>query len=379
MLIRFDDIFGQDAAIAEIRRAFASDHLPHGLIFAGPTGVGKATTAGALAALFLCENPPEFTVISGAGAESESVAKSASDAKSLARINACGKCPGCQLMLAGTHPDYHIITKELIRLHDKTGKSKATELSIHVIRNELVELANRKTNLGRGKVFVVEQADLMNTAAQNGLLKTLEEPAGRTLIILLTDRPESLLPTIRSRSRVVSFSALDMELVKEQLIHRGIDRAMAQDASELSDGSLGIAIQWIEDGVIPAARELTVIIEAMLGGATSPGARPAADSASNDLADWLKTSADAYAAKQLERDELASKDVHTRAGLELYLAIAARRLRRRFLETESPDDLERACQAIDAIALAEKYLDVNGNVALVLQQLSMSLQQLATA
>ena len=81
-------------------------------------------------------------------------------------------------MDAGNHPDFHVITRELIRYHDKTGKIKGIDLSIDVIRAELVEPAGRKPVMGRGKVFVVEQAELMNPLAQNALLKTLEEPPG---------------------------------------------------------------------------------------------------------------------------------------------------------------------------------------------------------
>lgn len=124
----FRDIFGQERALAAIRTAYEADRLPHGLIFAGPVGVGKATTAAALGKLFLCEKPK--------GDEP------------------CGKCESCKLFAAGNHPDFHVITKELIRYHDKTGKSKGIELSIQVIRPELIEPANRKPNLGRGKVFV---------------------------------------------------------------------------------------------------------------------------------------------------------------------------------------------------------------------------------
>ena len=118
----------------------------------------------------------------------------------------CGTCESCRVFESGNHPDYHVITKELIRYHDKTGKSKGIDLSIHVIRPELLDPAGRKAAMGRGKVFVIEQAELMNPQAQNALLKTLEEPAGRTLIVLLTDQPGSLLQTIRSRCQLVSFS-----------------------------------------------------------------------------------------------------------------------------------------------------------------------------
>jgi DNA polymerase-3 subunit delta' len=335
-MIRFDDIFGQDAAIDWLRKAYLKDRLPHGLLFAGPVGVGKATTARALAALILCDNPTD--------------------------TRPCGKCAACAAFDANTHPDYHVITKELIRYHDKTGKSKGIDLSIHVLRPELIEPAGRKAVMGRCKVFVIEQAELMNPQAQNALLKTLEEPAGRTAIILLTDQPGALLPTIRSRCQLVRFSALDHELVQKELRKREIDPALATSAAELSRGSLGIALKWIEDGVIEPATDLARQIDAAFA-----GQEPA------DLPGWLKKAADSYAERQLQRDELASKDQANREGLGLYLMLAGERIRQRLLSHPYPQELDRACTAIDALFRAETYLDANVNTAVVLQQLAIAL------
>src|SRR4051812_13978597 len=282
IVLTFDDIFGQEAAIAQLRRAYLADRLPHGLLFAGPVGVGKATTARALAGLFLCEKPKQD--------------------------KPCGSCASCRVFDAGNHPDYHVVTKELIRYHDKTGKSKGIDLSIHVIRPEVVDKAAMKSVMGRGKVFVIEQAELMNAPAQNALLKTLEEPAGRALIILLTDQPGLLLPTIRSRSQMVRFAALDDATVLRELQKRGVAKTDAADAARFAAGSLGVALKWIEDGVIDPVRELMRQLDDIFAG------KPAAE-----LADWFKTAADAYAEKQLQRDELGSKDQATREGLTLYL------------------------------------------------------------
>src|SRR5690606_24705195 len=174
----FDRIIGPEAVVARLRAGLVGDRLPHGLLFAGPAGVGKFTTARALAKVFL------------GGEEDASVAH---------RVE------------QGTHPDFHVITRQLIRYHDETGKSKGIDLSVKVIRPELIEPANRHSAEGRGKVFVVEEAETMNAAAQNALLKTLEEPQGRTIIILLTDQPESLLPTIRSRCQAIPFNELSRE------------------------------------------------------------------------------------------------------------------------------------------------------------------------
>src|SRR5688572_14901825 len=120
----FADIFGQERAIETLRNAWRSQRLPHGMIFAGPIGVGKGTTAKALATLFLCESPK--------------------------KDQPCGKCESCTAMESDAHPDYRVIVKELIRVHDKTGKSKGTVLSIHVIRPEVIDRAGRKAVLGHG-------------------------------------------------------------------------------------------------------------------------------------------------------------------------------------------------------------------------------------
>jgi DNA polymerase-3 subunit delta' len=335
-MTRLTDIFGQDAAVTSLRAALAADRLPHGLIFSGPEGIGKATAAAALAALFLCENPGPN--------------------------DACGKCRSCHAIAGGNHPDYHVITKELARVHDKSGSSKATQLSINVIRHDLAEPASRKTVLGRGKVFVVEQAELMTDAAQNALLKTLEEPAGRALIILLTTHASELLPTIRSRCQTLQFASLPTTLVATHLQRRNIDAATAAKAADFSNGSLGVALRWIEDGILAHATTVAESMDKILAGKNA------------DLADLLRKGADAYAAKALERDELASKDSAVRTGLGVYLSVAAGRARHVLRSGVSEDSLDQTCDAVDAISLAEKYLAANVNVSLVLEQLAAALQ-----
>jgi DNA polymerase III delta' subunit len=336
------DILDQPAAVEQLRRAHGSDRLPHGMVFAGPAGVGKATTAGVLGSLFLCEHPQAD--------------------------QPCGRCDSCRAMAAGAHPDYHVVTKELIRVYDSSGKSKAVQFSIDVIRPEVVEKAARGSILNRGKVFLIEQADLLTPGAQNALLKTLEEPAGRTLVILNTDAPDQLLPTIRSRCQTVRFGEMSPATVVRELQRRGLPAAAATDAARVAGGSLGLALRWAEDGVVVAAGELTDQLDGLFAG------RPA-----DALADWFKSAADGYAAKQLERDELGSKDAATREGLGLFLRLAADRIRGRLRADTDADQLERACSAIDAIVRAERYLDANVNVGLVFLQLSQALSAAAAS
>ncbi len=332
------DILDQPAAVDQLRKAYAADRLPHGMVFAGPAGVGKGTTAAALATLFLCEHPR-------------------GDA-------ACGTCASCVAMAAGVHPDYHVVYKELIRVYDRSGISKGVQFSIDVIRPEVVEKAAMASAMNRGKVFVLEQADLLNPNAQNALLKTLEEPAGRTLVVLLTDAPGQLLPTIRSRCQTVRFGGMRPATVVAELRRRGIESTAAADAARVAGSSLGTAIKWIEDGVVTAAGQLFGQLDDAFAG------RPAAG-----LPEWFAAAADGYAVKQLERDELGSKDAAKRDGLGLFLRLAADHVRGRLRTEDEPDRLEQACGIIDALARAEQYLDANVNVGLVFQQLSMRLER----
>jgi DNA polymerase III delta' subunit len=335
-MLTFENILGQDRAIQTLLQAWSIDRLPHGLIFAGPPGVGKATTASALATLFLCEKP--------------------------GKDRPCGKCASCRAFVSSSHPDYHVITKELVRVYDKSGTSKATTLSINVIRPELIQAAAQKPTMGRGKVFLIEEAELTQAAAQNAMLKTLEEPAGRTLIILLTDQPESLLTTIRSRCQTVRFASLDPKIVAKELQRRDIDASTAATAAELSQGSIGLALRWIEDGVIPPAQKLAEDMDRYLAG---HGAA--------DISDRLKAIGEAYAEKQLERDEFSSKDNATRTGVAMYLSLAAQRLRIRMQQSNDPALLDRACAAIDAMFQTEIYLGANVNIPVALQQLAATL------
>jgi DNA polymerase-3 subunit delta' len=340
-MLQLNEILGQASAVGVLKSALAAQRLPHGMIFAGPAGVGKATTARALAAVFLCEKPD------------------------LSRGAACGRCESCRLMEVGNHPDFHVAYRQLIRLLKKT--SVARDFAMDVVRHFVVRPAGLKAAMGRGKVIVLEEAELMNADAQNALLKTLEEPQGRTLIILLSDQPEALLPTIRSRCQIVRFALLDPELVERELLARGISAADVRAATSLSEGSLGLAMKWLEDGVVELAQQLVEQLEAISAGR-----------ATGDLQGWLKKAADAYAEAQLKRDELASKDQATREGLSVYLRIASNLLRNQLRELDSSSEgeaIERTCCAIDAIATAESNLDTNVNIPLTLQQLAVAFER----
>ncbi len=151
-----------------IQQQLEGGRLPHAILLAGPQAVGKRTFARALAASLLC-TAPQY------GA-------------------ACGACKSCQLLLAQSHPDFYWLAPE------ESGKA----VKIDQVR-DLVERMAQTAQQGGRKVAVIAPAEAMNRSAANALLKTLEEPAGSTLLILVSDAPGRLLPTIRSRCQRLDF------------------------------------------------------------------------------------------------------------------------------------------------------------------------------
>ena len=159
-------------------RLAEAGRLPHALLLAAAEGTGKQQFARAFAAWRLCQQP-----VAG---------------------EACGRCRSCDLIAAGTHPDLHWVSPE--RVDDKVSKV----ITVAQTR-QLVDFATQAAQRQGWRVIVISPADALNTAAANGLLKTLEEPGRDTLFLLLTDQPTGLLATIRSRCQLLPLSVPDAE------------------------------------------------------------------------------------------------------------------------------------------------------------------------
>ncbi|MCY2930316.1 MAG: hypothetical protein NTV86_12620 [Planctomycetota bacterium] len=231
-MVELTDIVGQPEAVTTLTRALSGERRHHAFLFAGPDGVGRRTTAAAFAKALLC---------SGGAAPGASLFGGAEPAAA----GACGACPDCRMFDAGSHPDFHMVYKELARYHDDESVrgSVMQELSIAVIRQFLLAAASLKPSRKKGKVFVVREADLLSDEAQNAMLKTLEEPPPGVTIILICRRPEELLATTRSRCSLVRFGPLPREFVREKLVEAGLEEAECAFWSAFTDGSVGRALR----------------------------------------------------------------------------------------------------------------------------------------
>ena len=167
----------------QIARQYRQDKLPHALLLCGQADLGKRGFASAMAQLLLCRAP---------------VAE-----------KACGECPECALIGAGTHPDLRIVQPE----------APSKQIKIDQIR-ALIEWSGHTAQRNGLKIAIIHPAETMNNATSNALLKCLEEPAGSTLMMLVTRQPARLLPTIRSRCQRVNFALPSPELVLPWLAER---------------------------------------------------------------------------------------------------------------------------------------------------------------
>ena len=161
------------------------------LLLRGAKGLGKRKFAGKLAALMLCET----FAASHEAATSENLFEVEAAEQPTAPSRACGECTNCALLKAGTHPDIHWLTVE----------DQKKQVSVDSVR-ALAESVLKTPQVANIKVCMIDPADALNESSANALLKLLEEPPSGSFFLLVSDHFERLLPTIRSRCRVESFS-----------------------------------------------------------------------------------------------------------------------------------------------------------------------------
>ena len=217
---------GHAQVLAQFRQALARRRLASTFLFVGPPGVGKRLFALRLAQALLCERRPEEL------------------------LDPCGECPSCHQVLAGTHPDVQVLAKPA----DKAFIP--VELLIgdkeHRMREGLCYNISLKPYSGRRKIAIIDGADYFNKEGANCLLKTLEEPPPKSVLILIGTSEQRQLPTIRSRCQVVRFSSLAESDVAAILLERGLcpDAAAAERAARMSGGSIERAAQWCDESLV---------------------------------------------------------------------------------------------------------------------------------
>ncbi len=197
----------------------ANGALAHAYLFSGPEGTGKKLTALTLAAAINCEQRgPD---------------------------GGCGQCASCRRTLAGIHPDVHVVMPEseneqlLATMTVREAGKASSEIKIDQIR-QAQESLSLKPSEGSKKFLIVDGAETLNSTAQNAFLKTLEEPPGDALIMLITALPQSLLPTIRSRCQEIRFQPLSRSRMAQALVQRqGISEEDAWFLAALAQGSMG--------------------------------------------------------------------------------------------------------------------------------------------
>ncbi len=218
----WSQILGHRRVLDVLTGAIDSGRLHHAYLFTGPPGVGKSTVAHALTAVLNCQRRPK-------GRFGED----------------CGECSACRRISAYQHPDFlfveppnRVIKIDQIRQVQKASTSTPYE--------------------GRYRVVLIDDAHTMREEAANALLKTLEEPPDRTILILVTDRPHLLLDTIISRCQRMRFGSIDEKQVAEALTQFADDEEdseLLDVAAGYGEGSLGRSISMLRSGMLRDRRD----------------------------------------------------------------------------------------------------------------------------
>jgi DNA polymerase-3 subunit delta' len=356
-------IIGQQQAIDTLLTSLASGRMHHAWVFSGPRGVGKFTAAVEVARILL--DPTAESDLAGRPVANPS-------SKSSQRID------------AESHPDLHIVRKELALYSDNRSlnRKKLTNIPLDLIRELVIggrtsddrmhePPAYRTAALNHGKVFIIDEAELLAREAQNSILKTLEEPPPHTYFFLITDQHDMLLPTVRSRCQHVRFRLLDEKSMSEWFKRAQLD--VGKDELEwirnFADGSPGQAQLAAEYKLYEWQLILEPLVHALDRG------QPA-----TELGATLGELVERFAQAWVKAHANASKEAANRDGTAKLLFLLASMARRRAADAVAKGtQSEPWLQLIDAIAFTEREIDANVNMKLALESLAVQWGELVTA
>ncbi len=223
------EILGQSEAVRVIRQGWVSGKLHHALLIDGPRGVGKTLLARKTAELLLCDTP-------------------------LDEVDRCGQCRGCRLAAGGNHPD-------LMWIEPVEGKKTISVAQIREVRRRVEYPPHQAT----ARAVVIDGAARMSVEAQNALLKTLEEPASRTHLLLTTSRAAQLLQTVRSRCGRVRLLPLGEDHVATVLRQLRPEATNLEMVAQLARGSVSTALVLADEdleGLVGTVRRVDKALEA---------------------------------------------------------------------------------------------------------------------
>jgi DNA polymerase III subunit delta' len=320
--VSFSHILGHDKQKDVLLRAVQNGRLAHAYLFAGPEGVGKRLLALALVRTLFCTEG-----------------------------NGCGDCPPCRKVDHHNHPDLHLLEPD--------GNS----IKIEQVRNLQRDLNLRPHEASR-KVCLIEAAETMTVGAANALLKTLEEPRGDTLLILLSSQPQRLLETIRSRCQPLFFARQPLELLRDNLqAQLGVSDAEAHVLAALADGSFKKAFGKDRQLYLEERRTLLKTLTGLSPGSILPtlefAEQLAGDKAAlNDILEIFQA---------FYRDVLMS--AHGRDPAELVNLDLVEKVQR----VAARETVAGILHKLEALATARRHLERNLNPQLVVENLLLCL------
>lgn len=205
-MANYSDIIGHEDIVKHFKSSIELGKVSHAYILNGEKGVGKKTLASVVAKSLQCES---------------------------GEPDPCGKCRSCLQAESGNQPDIIWVS------HEKPGS-----ISVEEIRTQMVNDVDLKPYSSRYKIYIVPDAQLLTTEAQNAMLKTLEEPPEYAIIMLLTNNVDKFLPTILSRCIVLNFRPVEaLDMIDYLVTNVGVDQEKARFCTDFAQGNLGKAVR----------------------------------------------------------------------------------------------------------------------------------------